>query len=406
MRIVNLPKLSNGEQIIPIKYHNGKIIVQIMNRDKRIKGFYKFDIEKELFEDIFTLADANNDQSSLEMLGFHPQIEILKGMNEIYFALIEEFEDSNFIKFYEMNLTSYVTNIVFEYVINPGFYYKGISYLKDGFFLFQLGNEKHDDLEHNLLFLYDVKEKRLYPVTTEDSFRMTSGYYGIFREDSSNYLFFDEWYIQYYEEEDLISNQHLLSETNINVDFGHLLNNSFNVIELNHFIQQIKSENAENKNNEYTIIDSNNLDGWIRYCGMNEENLYYLRKLYKNSNIELFRVSKRDFKVTLIKNLNKIDNIKNICIGSQDNYLVNETDAGMVIQSLSTNATIFTYFKDAESAYERFVDLVNDRYIILCVATEGVNEDSEFMKLIDMSGGAITCTRDIAILDDRLVLVS
>lgn len=106
-----------------------------------------------------------------------------------------------------------------------------------------MGNEKYDDNKHTLHFLYDVKEGKIYPVL-DDIFRMTSSSYKIFIKDSLEYLFFDEWYIDFYEEEELISRQSELSKNNSSeIDFDYLFNNSFKVIEINKFIQQIKAGN-------------------------------------------------------------------------------------------------------------------------------------------------------------------
>lgn len=403
MIMVNMPKQSNGDKIIPIKYINNKIIVQKQSADNKIDGLYEFDIKEEAFKEIFTLKNKNN-KGRVEM--FHVSyeyIEHLKDMSNMYLDVIEyEDKDKVRIKFYEINFTSYNTTLVFEYLVNPGFYYKGISYLRDGFFLFKLGNEKYDDNKHTLHFLYDVKEGKIYPVL-DDIFRMTSSSYKIFIKDSLEYLFFDEWYIDFYEEEELISRQSELSKNNSSeIDFDYLFNNSFKVIEINKFIQQIK---AGNKNIEYATIDSAKMNGWIRYCGMNENNIYYIRKLYDESTIEIISVSKDDFKLTSIKKLDKIDRIENVCIGSKDKYLVEEIDDKLVIKSLSLDTVVFTYYKNEESKFERFINIVNDMYLIIYGEKENVNEDSEYYKIIKMTNDELICARNVWFQNDTMVLI-
>ena len=232
---------------------------------------------------------------------------------------------------------------------------------------------------------------------------MTSSSYKIFIKDSLEYLFFDEWYIDFYEEEELISRQSELSKNNSSeIDFDYLFNNSFKVIEINKFIQQIK---AGNKNIEYATIDSAKMNGWIRYCGMNENNIYYIRKLYDESTIEIISVSKDDFKLTSIKKLDKIDRIENVCIGSKDKYLVEEIDDKLVIKSLSLDTVVFTYYKNEESKFERFINIVNDMYLIIYGEKENVNEDSEYYKIIKMTNDELICARNVWFQNDTMVLI-
>jgi len=42
MIMVNMPKQSNGDKIIPIKYINNKIIVQKQSADNKIDGFQEW----------------------------------------------------------------------------------------------------------------------------------------------------------------------------------------------------------------------------------------------------------------------------------------------------------------------------------------------------------------------------
>ena len=397
-----MAKLSDGDKIIPIKCNRNKIIVQKCDAAYQINGFYEFDIKEETFKEIFTLGHKNIN-SSVEMFHVgHDYIDLLKNLNTMYVDVIE-YEDKVRIKFYEINLTSYDTKLVFEHLVAPGFYYKGLKYLRDGFFLFQLGNEINDDIEHTLLFLYDVKEEKLYPIL-EDSFRMTSSSYKIFKKGPFDYLLFDEWYIDFYEEEELISKQNELNKNNSQeIDFGYLFNNNLKVIEINNFIQQIK---AGNRNIEYSIIDSANMNGWIRYCGMDDKNLYYAKKCFNESAIEILGVTKSDFQLTLIKKLNSIDIIRHICISFQNNYYITDIDNRLVIKSLNTDAVVYTYNKDGKSNYERFFNIVNDIYLIIRGEKDNVNEDSEYFKIINMANGESIYVRGVWFQNDTMVLIN
>jgi hypothetical protein len=366
--------------------------------DSKIDGLYEFEIQNESFKEIFTLKQI---QGNFEM--FHAgneYIELLRDMNNIYLDFVEyEDKDTVRIKFYEINMITYNTTLVFEYIVEPGFYYKGINYLTDGFFLFKMGNEKHDDDEHTLLFLCDAREPNIYPVL-DDSIRMTSGSYKIFSKNSIEYLFFDEWYIDFYEEEELISRKSELCKNNIN--FEHLLNNSFKVIEINKLIQQIK---AGKRNIDYCVIDTAKMNGWIRYCGMDENNLYYMKKLYDGNTIKIIGLSKDDFKLTSIKILDKIDRIKHVCIGTKDKYLVEEFDDRLIISSLSMDKTLYNYYKSKDSKFERFTNIVNDLYLIIYSEKENADEDFERYKVINMTNNELICVRRIWFLNDIMVLI-
>jgi hypothetical protein len=145
------------------------------------------------------------------------------------------------------------------------------------------------------------------------------------------------------------------------------------------------------------------MDGWIRYCGMNEENLYYMKKMYEKGNIEIVSVSKNDFKTTSIKTLNKIDRLNHVCISSQDNYFVEDMDKSIVIKSLSTDTVVYTYLKDGTSNYESFSEIIDDMYLI--INGEKENEDTEYFKIINMTNNEIIYAKGVWVQNDTMILL-
>lgn len=94
-----------------------------------------------------------------------------------------------------------------------------------------------------------------------------------------------------------------------------------------------------------------------------------------------------------------------MCIGSKDKYLVEEIDDKLVIKSLSLDTVVFTYYKNEESKFERFINIVNDMYLIIYGEKENVNEDSEYYKIIKMTNDELICARNVWFQNDTMVLI-
>jgi len=254
----------------------------------------------------------------------------------------------------------------------------------------------------HFIYLCDLLEDQIYLV---NDLRLINGLtvvHGLldclptFTHNDEEYLLFNETYMEDYEYEEYIYNA---------INDGRLDKNLVKEIEglyyipVNDFVQSIK---RGQKNIQFKEIKKRYLDGWVRYLGMDERNIYFREKDFKTGIEKVHALDKEKFVPTVVKEIHH-KNIKGRLIYGDTIYEEVELDHSIEIRGIYNFDDTFS-FKKGKNLY--FKEMINHRYLICWQWVEDEEENYfEFVHIMDLqSKGHIKYEGACSIYNNDIVL--
>lgn len=163
--------------------------------------------------------------------------------------------------------------------------------------------KKDMDGEYNYSILCDFIENTEYKI--HDT-RITLGirdHFIPYDVDGKRYIVFEESYMEDWELETMYKEKIAKSEF-----LRNSYKESLNIISLDRFVKAIVEDTEEIP---FDVIYKTELTSWVRYFGMDDENIYYRVKDFKTKIEHIYSVNKRTLESQLLKNIN-IDKVETL----------------------------------------------------------------------------------------------
>ncbi|MFA9398110.1 MAG: hypothetical protein ACERKV_07585 [Clostridiaceae bacterium] len=281
MGIIDIREYCN-ENFEYVKYHNNKVYYckgwELEN--KWIIDFYFYDIKENIEHKINKIKIITSDF-------YNKKIYLYK--NNIIIPIIND----NEIKIFRIDMDLNIIDEIYKFQIDEEIY-SGIDFLGMDYFILyidesNLENEKFDvqkDIQGEYIkaILYNIKDCGKYEILDKRIVLGVRDYLEYFNYKGKEFLVFEEAYMEDWEQEEAYNE-------NCNKDKYHRnsFRESINVISLNKFVDKIK-EKATNL--PFYQIHKTEIDGWTRYFGMDEINIYYRTKKFNTGIETIYAVNK------------------------------------------------------------------------------------------------------------------
>lgn len=307
-----------------------------------------------------------------------------KGNNKyIFFITLTEIDSESYLEFYSLDVKNEIQKRIFGFKFSKeSLIYKKLEILNSRYLILRF-TQNIDDISINNsdeLYLIDVEEKKYYKILDE-KFYLNIGNFFVFKNDISEYLIFEELYIDLEDKYEILNSDDVEFEfkTITNIDKDIVFNNAIKIIKLESFVNQIKSQKL---NIEFDVKDSIVHEGYIEIIGETNEYIFYKKGYYpsylKNKgdflslrNIgsdEIYRFDKTSLEVFFLKNLTKDDIIKT---NRETCYILSRNNNSLSIIDLTTDKILFKANENLLKIYD-VLEMVNSDLIILMERESGI----------------------------------
>lgn len=218
----------------------------------------------------------------------------------------EEMEKKDICAVYRINVSSGYVEKLCSFTLKKDEIFR-IKFINKRYFI-AYGNTSRIDKDHTNMdseisgeyeyaFLYDIDEDEKYDINDKRIIFSKSDNLFTYDTNSGERLFFEEYYLEDYKQEEMFKDKQKRSES-----FRNSYRESVNVIDLESFAESIK--NGES-NVPFTTIYKTEISGSTRYFGQDENNIYFRTKDF-NINVEtIYSVDKFSLQRKIIKELNE-----------------------------------------------------------------------------------------------------
>lgn len=218
----------------------------------------------------------------------------------------EEMEKKDICAVYRINVSSGYVEKLCSFTLKKDEIFR-IKFINKRYFI-AYGNTSHIDKDHTNMdseisgeyeyaFLYDIDEDEKYDINDKRIIFSKSDNLFTYDTNSGEILFFEEYYLEDYKQEEMFKDKQKRSES-----FRSSYRESVNVIDLESFAESIK--NGES-NVPFTPIYKTEISGSTRYFGQDENNIYFRTKDF-NINVEtIYSVDKFSLQRKSVKELNE-----------------------------------------------------------------------------------------------------
>lgn len=299
MNIIDLRNFSYEIDKI-ISFKNNEIIFSNVEYKNEIykRYFYKYNIENKSIHKInaigiittecacytnyflnnflYTNTYIEKDTDNIETLLY--KVNLIDGKTELFYSIKKEVQ---------------VTFLSDRYIL-----LKGSNYEPDNT---NFDIQKDIRGEYDFAFLYDIEENTEYEIKDKRVILGIRDYFLPYNFDGIEYIVFEESYMEDWELEELFDDGLKKEDFYMNS-----YTESINVISLDKLINSIKNSFSSIPFNQ---ISKTELNGWTRYFGMDDENIYYRTKDFKNKIQNIFSINKKTLNANIIKSI-KMENIK------------------------------------------------------------------------------------------------
>lgn len=218
----------------------------------------------------------------------------------------EEMEKKDICAVYRINVNSGYVEKLCSFTLKKDEIFR-IKFINKRYFI-AYGNTSPIDKDHTNMdseisgeyeyaFLYDIDEDEKYDINDKRIIFSKSDNLFTYDTNSGERLFFEEYYLEDYKQEEMFKDKQKRSES-----FRSSYRESVNVIDLESFAESIK--NGES-NVPFTPIYKTEISGSTRYFGQDENNIYFRTKDF-NINVEtIYSVDKFSLQRKSVKELNE-----------------------------------------------------------------------------------------------------
>lgn len=249
-----------------------------------IVDFYCYDI-KEMREHKITNKSLNTPE-------FYNK-RVYRCDNCILFSIV----NNDNVEIFKLDLNTNKIQKISTVKVNEEFF-SGISFLGENYFILHVNesdvdNENYDakkDIQggYESAYLYDIYTGEKYEILDKRIVWGVRDYLEYYKYNEEEFLMFEEAYIEDWEQEELYYKN--LEKTDY---YRESYRESINIIKLNDFVQEIKNGNAMLA---FHQVSKTEVNGWTRYFGMDENNIYYRWKNFKTNIETIWSVDKNSLK--------------------------------------------------------------------------------------------------------------
>lgn len=190
------------------------------------------------------------------------------------------------IKIFKLDMNTNKIDKISELKVNEE-YHTGISFLGENYLILYVDESDVDNVNYDeqkdiqggyeSAYLYDIYTGEKYEILDKRIVWGVRDYLEYYRCNGEELLMFEEAYMDDWEQEQLFHEN--LCKTDY---YRESYRESINIINLNEFVEEIKAGKATLS---FHQVGKTEVDGWTRYFGMDENNIYYRSNNFK-TNIE------------------------------------------------------------------------------------------------------------------------
>ena len=269
-------------------------------------------------------------------------------------------------------------------------------------------DEEHSDArryiqgKYDYTILCDLLDKKEYEIKDKRVILGIRDYFISYTIDDNNYIVFEEAYMDDYELEESFK------EGSVKEAFyKNGYRESINVISLDKFIESVK-EGCETI--PFTQIHKTELTSWTRYFGMDNKNIYYRVKNFKNKVQSIYSINKKTLEKRLLKSIqmyNSEFSFLNYSVWyDNENRKIYETKVidnnTKEIKEIMNEDFIFKY----KGIKEDFEGLIHNYFITSYWIEDNYGDNyKNFVKIRNIKNGTINIYEGVCtIIKDNIIL--
>lgn len=428
MQIFNLKYLNNSQEVPKVIYKPINITEDNIYFEKLLigmedtwsEGIWEYD----KYDHTIVRLDTGHHAENVQLYDFDTPINLLsknteESTNKMYFTTITEFDEEDYIEFFEIDLEKRKQRSILGFTFDKdSFFYKKMEILAPEYILFRLSYDMEliDSDFFDSIYLLDVKGKQYYEIMDE-AFNINSGNRILIGETfEQQYILMEEYYLEEDEQLEMLTSDdvELAFELPGDIEQEQLHVNSIKIIKLSDFIEQVKDGET---NLKFEILDKVDSDGVIRIIGETEDFVYYKKEHYdfilkqktdfvsrrKIGRTEIYKIDKKSFDVTYVKDVDKISKIK---ASEYFMYEIIENKEDIQIFDLETGELIYTYKIRYEGRLKQEIaGFKNGEYLIVKFTSPN-DEDIFKYEVIDcLTKEPIIIGDDVLLLDSYIFVI-
>ncbi len=428
MQIFNLKYLNNSQEVPKVIYKPINITEDNIYFEKLLigmedtwsEGIWEYD----KYDHTIVRLDTGHHAENVQLYDFDTPINLLsknteESTNKMYFTTITEFDEEDYIEFFEIDLEKRKQKSILGFTFDKdSFFYKKMEMLAPEYILFRLSYDMEliDSDFFDSIYLLDVKGKQYYEIMDE-AFNINSGNRILIGETfEQQYILMEEYYLEEDEQLEMLTSDdvELAFELPGDIEQEQLHVNSIKIIKLSDFIEQVKDGET---NLKFEILDKVDSDGVIRIIGETEDFVYYKKEHYdfilkqktdfvsrrKIGRTEIYKIDKKSFDVTYVKDVDKISKIK---ASEYFMYEIIENKEDIQIFDLETGELIYTYKIRYEGRLKQEIaGFKNGEYLIVKFTSPN-DEDIFKYEVIDcLTKEPIIIGDDVLLLDSYIFVI-
>lgn len=230
------------------------------------------------------------------------------------------------------------------------------------------------------LYLCDLSEDKIYFIKDLRLVDGLSVVHGLinklptFIHDNQQYLIFNETYMDDWEYEDI---NNLIQSNKLSKDLVKEIEALY-LININDFVKTIK---IGEQNVPFKVICKRHINGWVRYLGMDDKNIYFREKDFITQIEKIFAINKTNFESTVVKEINHKDVKGRLIYDNNKIYEEIESDDSIEIKGIYNCDYNLCFKKDRNISFEEYI---NNRYLIISQWIEDTEDNYyEFVHITD-----------------------
>ncbi|MCY6483429.1 hypothetical protein OW763_03535 [Clostridium aestuarii] len=354
MKIIDIRKYCK-EEFELITVHNNRIYYckadNLQNENEYLVDFYYYDIENKIENKI-----TNTSIYTSEFYGK----KIYTYDKYIMFSIINKDD----IQIFKLDMNTNKVDKVSEFKVDKK-YYNGISFLGDTYLILYIDKSDVDDEKFNRAkdvqggyesaYLYDIYNGQKYEILDKRVILGVRDYLEYYTYNGQGFLIFEEAYMEDWEQQELYHEN--LDKTDY---YRESYRESINIISLNEFVEGIENRNIMIS---FHQVHKTEVQGWTRYFGMDETNIYYRTKNFKTNVESICCVNKNNLKQEKLGEIHfdklKDNNIR-YDIKKQKIYNKHYDENKIHIYGIYNSDTEISF----EKSIGEFYDIIDNKYLI------------------------------------------